>query len=204
LTRDSGPIQTRLVRLIPALLALWALGSSVPARAGGSFHLSVDLGLGYAAPSLPGDSSTPALGFGQAGAQLEFQWKRLIFGAATDYTIFNQYSPVDPNVGNRRGSYFNPVSPELGVQLGQVLLRASFRFLGTYNLDNVNAADQAISYASPLGFGVVLSGPLHQRIWGGLSYSYTQFSQQVTGGTAANLSSPLSLSVFGLLLGWRL
>jgi hypothetical protein len=191
------------LELILPLLILFLLWVPQAAHAG-PFHLEANLGLDYGSASLPGDSSTPTFGIGEIGGLVEFQWRHLLVGADADYATINQYSTVDPAVGNRRGNYLNPVSPHIGVIYGKFAARADVRFLGRYQLDNVNAALQSIEYDSPFGFRLSVSTQVSNRWWVGAIFERVSFSQQSTAGTPAPLASPMVLMIMGLQLGFRL
>jgi len=58
-----------------------------------------------------------------------------------DFRFINQYSDVDPIIGNKRGYRWNTVAPEIGVKYWRLLLKGNFQFLGSYNILNKTDED---------------------------------------------------------------
>ncbi len=132
-------------------------------------YLDASLFAGYSKISYSDSYEAPTLGQG-GGSITAGYWLRdyinfdLFVGATTDFRFINQYSDVDPIIGNKRGYRWNTVAPEIGVKYWRLLLKGNFQFLGSYNILNKTDEDITIKYKSPLGGKLTALYPLAAEI----------------------------------------
>lgn len=136
------------------------------------------------------------------GARVGVVFARWFFtGVRSTYMQIEQTSEPTAVTGNRRGTWFMPVAPVIGLKLGRLQFFADYEATGDYKLALSNSAARGITYKNPSGFGVEALYALGRFFSVGVRYQKVDFGQeQVGSGSATSLDRKLALSVIGGVL----
>ncbi|HTL10866.1 MAG TPA: hypothetical protein VL588_00160 [Bdellovibrionota bacterium] len=166
-------------------------------------HLQMNGTLGYVGTEVSSGSTVPSLLAFEIGAVGAYRFKGEWFaGLTTDFRFVNQYSHVDPTVGNRRGTRWSILSPTFGTKLGRLLLMLNIQFLGDYNLGNKTAGGLSVSYNNPFGGRLTGLFPVHEKIHAGMEVEYVGFAQQTTGPSHLSLTKKFNMWDVGLTVAY--
>lgn len=194
-------------RVAVALLAASVLPPSAQALELAGRNLYVDgVGYwGYSRPTVVSGIEKPTVlhwGAGFTGA-LWLLEDRLFAGITSDFRYAGQYSTVNSQVGNIRGTRWNWASPTFGTKLGDIVLKADIQFLGPYFLLNAGGAGDEVSYKKPLGFRVVGLYPVREAIHVGAHFERVSFGSQSSSAFGdRDLSSKFNLWQAGVTAGY--
>ena len=179
-----------------------ALGFSSPAKAV-SFYLDATANVGVGFTGLPTDSSTGPMGTTTVGLTAALcLWKdRILLGATSDYRFITEYGQPVSGVSNYRGSYFNLVSPTLGIKIKRFLFKFDYKFLGSYPLLNPTISGQKLVYGSPSGFRGEVIFVWKPFLGIGLFYDSMSFGTR-TLDDAPNSTSPLKAWQAGIVVSF--
>jgi hypothetical protein len=180
-----------------------------------TFYADASLSVGYSKASVP-DTGAPAGSSTEAAApsaptllqwdlgatfayrlpQLSIEDVRVatFAGLTSDFRILSQYSALDPQLGNFRGTRWNVVGPVVGALIdGTYLVKVDLQFLGSYALSNSTVEGASLHYESPFGFRAQALYPVGRffdkpKLNAGLEFETVSFSRQDIVGVA---STPL-------------
>mgnify|MGYP001575312734 CR=1 FL=1 len=169
------------------------------------FYWDVQGSAGFLGAPVAKKQSYPILVQTSVGASLGWEPSMLIpifIGASSDMRWVEQYSAVDPTVGNWRGWRFNFISPLIGIRFLGFTLKTDAQLVGDYVLKNPNAAGQVIRFQRPLGMRVQFLRQVLPVIQAGIQGEYLTFRGQMNHELGAqSMSAPLRLWSVGLVLG---
>jgi len=126
---------------------------------------------------------------------------RFILGVMSDYHVITQLSALDASVGNRRGTYFNMVSPMLGLDLGKAMVRGTLLMMGQYDMQNLTYFNQALTYSGPMGFRAELGWRVKNRFMPYVFFEQASFSKVILDGVEGAANPGLVLQQFGAGIG---
>jgi hypothetical protein len=170
-----------------------------PSVVSAEVYLDVSGFSGYTVTTVPTGSVKPTLFAGGGGATLGWSLGWLAVGASSDFRSINQTSEIAAEVGNRRGTRWNIVSPTLILRAGNFSLKGDVQLLGDYKLSNQALDGAKLSYRSPSGFRggliyafspVVGFGAFYEKV------SFGKLSASTTGETT--LANKLSVWQAGM------
>ncbi len=190
--------------VVLAIIGMMAALASPAAQA--DLYLDASGFMGYTKSTDQDGADSPTLLQPGGGATLGWRFASLlILGVSSDYRAINHMSDVTPQVGNRRGTRFNIVSPTLGIQAGKFLLKGDYQFLGNYKLGNQTVEGADMTFKSPSGFRASLAYALADHVYTGLYYETINFGkQEVSTGTEIELSKKLNVWQIGAVLTFSL
>ena len=138
----------------------------------------------------PGTGAKPTLTQGDIGLTLAYRLSRgIAFGITSDFRQVGQWSDVDPQTGNFRGTRFNTASPTLLFTFSRVIFKFEYELMGDYILTNSTVQGGTISYRSPTGERISLIYMIKEHVGLGLEYeaiSYSSFNDSIQGNTTLN------------------
>jgi hypothetical protein len=173
-----------------------------------SFALGVSAGLDLAISSgsvgVGGSGTVQTLNI-TPSARIGIRLGRWFFaGVRSAYMQIEQTSEPSASTGNRRGTWFMPIAPEIGVGLGKFKIFADYESTGDYKLALSDSLGRSITYKSPAGFGIQAMYSVGSFVNIGVRYQSVDFAQeQIGSGAVTNLSSKLTLSAIGGVLDVR-
>lgn len=197
-----------LLALCGLLSATAAFAAEQPAAGNDGYtnklYLDAGLSAGYTRSSVPTSFSSPTLisfGAGATGAwRVGSSWA---FGVTTDFRLINQYSTVDSNLGNRRGTRWNIVSPTAVYFCHDWIFKGDVQFLGKYRLSESTAGGDTVSFTKPLGARITAMKPIWDKIHGGLMFEYLVFSKQsIENVSETELTNKLKMWQIGLVANY--
>lgn len=130
---------------------------------------------------------------------------RALLGLTTDYRMINQYSTVNDELGNSRGSRWVILAPTLGAIVDQdYILRLELQFLGNYKLSNRTFDGKDFSYTSPFGFKLSALKIIGDRnLAVGLLFEQVRYkAREISGVGSRTLNPALSIYQVGLMVSY--
>ncbi len=181
-------------------IALLTLIFGTDSRAA-SLYVEITASASMGSASFTGEASSPSMGLGKvsAGAGITLL-NRIRVGAKTAYSFITQYSDPALAFGNRRGSRWEIVSPQLGFVLGRFTLQGDYQFFGDYKFTNADVSGNTITYKTPAGFEVELLYSISRRFKIGVRYESVSFSEEEIGTTTSDLTNKLNLITYGAVI----
>ena len=154
--------------------------------------------LGYGSSKASTDTSTPTITSVNVGLGLGVNIKSFSLGLSYDYRSLVQLSDVDPNVGNRRGTFISPISIFVKLNFEAVKFGVMIINSGKYELSNTTLTGQTLSYTKPSGFRFSVNLKKMNKVEPTFFYESVSFSERELNGVASSLSSNLNYSNYGV------